>query len=105
MYALPQVRIATNDFKPPSDRLDPPHPQRARIVNGWNSLPETVVCSPCINSFKNGYDNYERCIEKRHPYELYSLFIPINSFSHEDSYVFYLPGLIVMNSVTRHECW
>ena len=37
----------------------------ARVVNKWNSLPENVVCSPCINSFKNNYDRYMEDAQRR----------------------------------------
>ena len=37
----------------------------ARIIDKWNSLAENVVCSPCINTFKIRYDNFERDAQRR----------------------------------------
>jgi len=35
-----------------------------RVVKSWNELPEEVVCSPSINSFKNRLDAF--CLSKDH---------------------------------------
>ncbi|MCG8032216.1 MAG: hypothetical protein JAZ03_08575 [Candidatus Thiodiazotropha taylori] len=36
-----------------------------RVINAWNSLPETVVCAPSVNAFKNRLNNHWR----GHPYK------------------------------------
>ncbi|MCG8045675.1 MAG: reverse transcriptase family protein [Candidatus Thiodiazotropha endolucinida] len=36
-----------------------------RVINSWNSLPETVVCAPSVNAFKNRLNNHWR----GHPYK------------------------------------
>ena len=37
----------------------------ARVINKWNSLPETVVSSNNINSFKRNYDSFIRDLKSR----------------------------------------
>ena len=37
----------------------------ARVVNKWNSLPEAVISSNSINSFKSSYDRHIRNLKRR----------------------------------------
>ena len=37
----------------------------ARVVNKWNALPEAVISSKSINSFKNSYDRHISDLKRR----------------------------------------
>ena len=50
--------IATRDYKNDIKR----HSFNHRVVSNWNSLPNSVVNSESVNSFKTNYDKYVRAI-------------------------------------------